>query len=163
MQIIQLIRELNTPFRRENKNNNINNNNRNNNSGDMLLLIYLFTTIIHTECDASKANQMVIRSWYEFANKLENQINQTLRDQKKSKHRSSKKSAMSEVYDILLNHFTDMIWVALKKRVEKVNKIYTLFKEISVNNIERVSTFSADKISEFNISQIDYIIKNVTI
>ena len=71
-QMIQLIRELNTPFRRENENNNINNNNRNNNSGDMLLLIHLYTNIICTERDASKANQMVIRSWYEFANELEN-------------------------------------------------------------------------------------------
>ena len=56
-----------------------------------------------------------------------------------------------------------MTRVALRKRVEKVNKIYTLFKGIGVNKIERVSTFSADKISEFNVSQIDYIIKNVTV
>jgi len=70
---------------------------------------------------------------------------------------------MSEVYNILLNYFTDMTQIALRKRVEKVNKIYTLFKGIGVNKIERVSTFSADKISEFNVSQIDYIIKNVTV
>ncbi|CAG8831785.1 7962_t:CDS:2, partial [Racocetra persica] len=67
----------------------------------------------------AEANQMVIRSWYEFADELDKQINQTLRNQKKSKHRSSKKSATSEVYDKLLNHFTDMTRVALRKRVEK--------------------------------------------
>ncbi|CAG8811004.1 24111_t:CDS:2, partial [Cetraspora pellucida] len=60
------------------------------------LLKELNMPIIHTESDATKANQMVIRSWYEFADEFDKQINQTLRNQKKSKHRSSKKSATSE-------------------------------------------------------------------
>ncbi|CAG8781749.1 498_t:CDS:2, partial [Racocetra persica] len=72
--------------------------------------------------EPTNANQVVIRSWYEFANELDKQINQTLKDQKNSKHGSSKKAAISEVYDKLLSYFADMTRFTLRKRVEKANK-----------------------------------------
>ncbi|CAG8478525.1 17916_t:CDS:2 [Racocetra fulgida] len=84
----------------------------------------------------SKAKKAVISSWYDFLQELENQINEKLKDR-----RLTQKTATSKVYNELLKRIP-ITQETLRKRVEKTNKVYKLFRAIGVDKIEKIKTTS---------------------
>ncbi|CAG8545978.1 8212_t:CDS:2 [Scutellospora calospora] len=69
--------------------------------------------------------------------------------------------ATSKVYNELMKHIP-ITHLTLRKRVEKTNKVYKLFKGVGVEKIERINETTANEISTFSLEQIDLIIANIT-
>jgi hypothetical protein len=150
----RLIKELNTPIVRKNYNPD-NDSVNTNDDVNVPILVQLFNKVLRMEKNESSAKREVIRSWYEFSEEFERQV-----EEKLSKHRT-KKNATSKVYNELMKRIP-ITRLNLRKRVEKTNKVYRLFEGVGVKKIEKINITTANEISNFSQEQIDLIISNVS-
>ncbi|CAG8811532.1 9350_t:CDS:1, partial [Racocetra persica] len=81
--------------------------------------------------EASKANQKVIRNWYEFYDEFDKQVNQKSRS-----HKISKKQAMSKIYNQFLKWFPNMTQITLRKRVEKETRFIPYLKILVLTELK---------------------------
>ncbi|CAG8697495.1 11587_t:CDS:1 [Racocetra fulgida] len=109
---------------------------------------------------ANKAREKTIRStrdkiisWYRYGENHEIKIREMMLN-----NSLSERAVQSKLYKEILVFLPNIKQSHLRKKTEKANKVYDLFRQIGVDKIECITTFSADKISRFTRNDIQTII-----
>ncbi|CAG8551398.1 10756_t:CDS:2, partial [Racocetra fulgida] len=105
-------------------------------------LAYLYVSACRTKESTIKNTQVEILSWYKFAEKFDNRVKEILANQ-----RIAIKTAKTEAYKEILKRLPGIKLETLRKRTQKANTIYTLFKYVGIDKIDRIRSYSANEIS----------------
>ncbi|CAG8502557.1 9997_t:CDS:1 [Cetraspora pellucida] len=159
-----LIKELSMPIEL------INDNDRGNKSKESkpITLLQLYYNANQAEKCVTHAYQEEIRCWYLFAKKFEERIKEIKNDNSRYNDQQTRRL----VYDEVATNLPGFTRNSLHKKTAKARNIYKLFeesynpdtkkivKEIEIEKIEKIRTYSADYISKLNSTQIYNIIKH---
>jgi hypothetical protein len=102
---------------------------------------------------ASRAGRQEILDLYRYGEVHKNKIYKILSDE-----RITEKTARSRLYKAIIRHLPGITMENLRKKTQKARNIYRLFREIGVDKIRRIKSYSADAISSFTGVQIQIII-----
>src|SRR5438045_1992138 len=123
--------------------------------GNSRIFLTLYSKITNAEEKHENSNQDVIRAYYFFGEALYRHLDQ---HKKTNEERVTQELVNDEVREQLPKEVTKN---ALRKRTEKAQKIYDLFRRIGADKIQRVRTFSASRIAKLSSYKIDYVVKEV--
>jgi hypothetical protein len=122
--------------------------------GENLARLYRIASSAERHVTLSK--QVEIRSWYNYGEEFENRVSEI-----SSSRRVTDKTARSNVYKEIMPHLFGITQQNLRTKTHKARNIYRLFREIGVNRIRSVKSYSADFISSLTVAQIDLIVGRV--
>ncbi|CAJ0846477.1 10340_t:CDS:1 [Entrophospora sp. SA101] len=130
--------------------------------GDANNYLYFFNKIDFAESKNIITNQEVIGSYFDFGGILYKRYKDLKKDNGKE---ASKALVFEEVRNQIPKEVTD---VALRKRMERVRKIYKLFtaivngnEKLAKDKIALIRSFSANSLSKLSQSDIDFVIVKV--
>jgi hypothetical protein len=102
------------------------------------------------------SNQDEMRGWYKYGEEFENRVSEVSRSKG-----ITDKTARSHVYKEIMPHLSGIKQGNLRTKTHKARNIYRLFKEIGVDKIRSVKSYSADFVSSLTVAQIDSIMRDV--
>ncbi|CAB5207664.1 unnamed protein product [Rhizophagus irregularis] len=123
-------------------------------------LAYLYKKTKFAEIKTIRTKSDEIISWYCYRRYFEKRHSGILPGILKNRLITNKKAyelVSEQIYDEMLQHFSEVSCVNLRRKPQLTKPIYILFSKIGENKIMQIKSYSANKLSKLTDMQIDII------
>ncbi|CAG8649107.1 2443_t:CDS:2, partial [Paraglomus occultum] len=126
-------------------------------------LVHLYRKASLAEKNTIQAKQEEILCWYYYGKDFEKMVSEILSNPLGCKNnKRANDLARGQVYDEMISHLSGITRENLRKKTQRIIKIYNLFETIGKDKIKQVRSYSATTISCLTDTNIQNIINSVS-
>ncbi|RHZ43977.1 hypothetical protein Glove_784g6 [Diversispora epigaea] len=130
-------------------------------------LVHLYQKASLAEKNTIQAKQEEILCWYYYGKDFEKMVSEILSNPLGigagcKNNKKANDLARGQIYDEMISHLSGITRENLRKKTQRINKIYNLFETIGKDKIKQVRSYSATTISCLTDTNIQNIINSVS-